>query len=59
MKELIENIEAHISVLQKEMDAFENCGNKAAGLRARKTSFALEKLFKEFRKRSIAESKSK
>lgn len=28
-------------------------GNKAAGVRARKNSIALEKLFKEFRKLSV------
>lgn len=32
-------------------------GNKAAGTRARKTSLAIEKALKEFRKVSIEESK--
>ncbi|MCQ2351577.1 MAG: histone H1 [Paludibacteraceae bacterium] len=32
-------------------------GNKAAGSRARKASLELEKLFKEFRKKSIAAAK--
>ncbi len=32
-------------------------GNKAAGMRARKTSLELEKVLKEFRKVSLEESK--
>ena len=39
-----------------ENEKFES-GNKSAGTRARKSSLALEKLLKEFRKVSIAESK--
>lgn len=39
-------------------DAEKNvAGNKAAGVRARKASLELEKLLKEFRKVSVAESK--
>ncbi len=52
MKELIDNINAHIETFKAETAKFSD-GNKAAGVRARKATLALEKLFKEFRKESV------
>lgn len=56
MKALVEKINelcvAFAVDAQKNSD-----GNKAAGLRARKTSLELEKKLKEFRKVSVSESK--
>lgn len=53
MKELIDNINAHIETFKAESAKFAEEGNKSAGVRARKASLALEKLFKEFRKESV------
>ncbi len=57
MKELIENIQSTIESFQTDANLQLESGNKAAGTRARKSSLALEKLLKEFRKVSVAESK--
>ncbi|WP_159023640.1 histone H1 [Formosa sp. L2A11] len=57
MKELIENIKSTTEAFQVDADLQLESGNKAAGTRARKSSLALEKLLKEFRKVSVAESK--
>ena len=57
MKELIENIKTEFESFDNDAQAQLASGNKAAGTRARKSSLALEKLLKEFRKVSIAESK--
>ncbi|MGR7813698.1 histone H1 [Lacinutrix undariae] len=57
MKELVENIQATIESFQTDANLQVESGNKAAGTRARKSSLALEKLLKEFRKVSVAESK--
>ena len=57
MKELIENIQSSFESFQTDANTQLENGNKAAGTRARKSSLELEKLFKEFRKVSIAESK--
>tara|TARA_B100002049_G_scaffold214874_1_gene179956 strand:+ start:326 stop:502 length:177 start_codon:yes stop_codon:yes gene_type:complete len=57
MKELVENIQATFENLQTEANAQLETGNKSAGTRARKSSLELEKLLKEFRKVSVAESK--
>ena len=54
MKELILKIQSEYTKLNEDLDKYEQ-GNKTAGRRARKTSVELEKLFKEFRKRSINE----
>ena len=53
MKNLLENINNLIADFQKDAEN----GNKAAGTRARKTSLAIEKALKEFRKLSIEDSK--
>ena len=57
MKKLVENIQTTYEIFQKEATAQLEDGNKSAGTRARKSSLELEKLFKEFRKVSVAESK--
>ncbi|MFI2743647.1 histone H1 [Zhouia sp. PK063] len=57
MKELIENISETFESFQKDASAQLESGNKAAGTRARKSSLALEKLLKEFRKVSVEASK--
>jgi len=56
MKELVENIQTTFESFQSEAN-MQLDGNKSAGTRARKSSLELEKLLKEFRKVSIAESK--
>jgi hypothetical protein len=57
MKDLIENIQSTFKSFQTDANTQLNDGNKSAGTRARKSSLELEKLLKEFRKVSIAESK--
>ncbi|GGW89041.1 histone H1 [Salegentibacter sp. JZCK2] len=57
MKELVENIQTTFENFQTEANAQLETGNKSAGTRARKSSLELEKLLKEFRKVSVAESK--
>lgn len=53
MQELFDNIGAQLELFT--INAKENItkGNKAAGVRARKASIELEKLFKEYRKQSV------
>lgn len=55
MNKLVENIKEETQYFLQEIYKFDN-GNKAAGLRARKSSLKLEKLYKEFRKRSVHET---
>ncbi|MGI0105850.1 histone H1 [Salinimicrobium sp. WS361] len=57
MKDLIENIQSTFESFQTDANTQLQDGNKSAGTRARKSSLELEKLLKEFRKASIAESK--
>ncbi|UJH90663.1 histone H1 [Antarcticibacterium sp. 1MA-6-2] len=57
MKKIVENIQTTFESFQTEATAQLEDGNKSAGTRARKSSLELEKLLKEFRKVSIAESK--
>ncbi|WP_423819691.1 histone H1 [Salinimicrobium sp. TIG7-5_MAKvit] len=57
MKDLLENIQSTFESFQTDANTQLNDGNKSAGTRARKSSLELEKLLKEFRKVSIAESK--
>ncbi|MCM1296592.1 MAG: histone H1 [Muribaculaceae bacterium] len=52
MEELAKKIKETIEVFNTNLDANVS-GNKAAGLRARKASLELEKLFKEYRKLSV------
>ena len=57
MKELVDQIKAEYEVFAKNAEAQVEKGNKAAGARARKSSLAIEKLMKEFRKASIEAAK--
>ena len=57
MKELIEKINAEYEAFSKEAEQQIDKGNKAAGTRARKSALELSKLFKDFRKLSVEESK--
>ena len=57
MKALVDQIKAEYEVFAKNAEAQVEKGNKAAGARARKSSLALEKMMKEFRKASIEASK--
>lgn len=58
MKNLIENITKKMQDLNVQLNLFYG-GNKSAGKRARKATLELEKLFKEFRKRSVNETPGK
>ncbi len=57
MKNLIEKINAEFEAFSKESAQQVEKNNKAAGTRARKSALELSKLFKEFRKVSVEESK--
>lgn len=57
MKQLLENLNALFVEFSKDSALQLENGNKAAGTRARKSSLAIEKALKEFRKESIAASK--
>lgn len=57
MNELVKAIVAEYEVFAANAEAQAVKGNKAAGARARKSSLALEKLLKEFRKVSIESAK--
>ncbi|PWN57561.1 histone H1 [Chryseobacterium viscerum] len=57
MKEFIEKINAEFDLFLKDASQQSEKGNKAAGTRARKSALELSKLFKEFRKISVEESK--
>jgi hypothetical protein len=57
MKELIEKINAEFEAFSNEANQQSEKGNKAAGARARKSALELSKLFKDFRKVSVEESK--
>lgn len=56
MKELIESIKALHDDLNTNMELSLN-GNKAAGVRARKNTLELERLYKQYRKESIEAAK--
>lgn len=57
MKNLVENLNQLFADFSKDAASQLESGNKAAGTRARKTSLAIEKALKEFRKVSIGEAK--
>ncbi len=57
MNELIEKIKELSAALLTDAELQAVKGNKAAGTRARKASLDLEKVLKEFRKKSLEESK--
>lgn len=57
MKELFGNIQSKMAELTKDMERNVQEGNKAAGVRARRTTLELEKMFKQYRKESIEAAK--
>jgi len=57
MKAILENIISEMETLKADANSQIESGNKAAGTRARKSSLAIEKLMKEFRKASLEDSK--
>jgi len=59
MKELIQQISNLGDAFLKDANAQLDKGNKAAGLRARRTSLELDPLLKRFRKLSLEASNNK
>ncbi|MBO7291621.1 MAG: histone H1 [Bacteroidaceae bacterium] len=57
MVTLVEKIKQEWAAFEANANAVVEKGNKAAGVRARKSSLELEKLFKEFRKASVEAGK--
>ncbi|HUH36122.1 MAG TPA: hypothetical protein VL022_09845 [Moheibacter sp.] len=57
MKNLVDQIHSEFENFKTESAAQIEKGNKAAGTRARKSALELSKMFKEFRKVSVEESK--
>ncbi len=57
MEELMAKINASIEAFKADANLQVEKGNKAAGTRARKASLELEKMLKEFRKKSIEAAK--
>jgi hypothetical protein len=53
MKSTVKTIEELFTSFMVDANAQIEKGNKAAGLRARKASLEMEKLLKEFRKKSL------
>ncbi|TCN67645.1 histone H1 [Acetobacteroides hydrogenigenes] len=57
MQELLNQIKEQIALYSENAEAYSTKNSKAAGARARKATLELTKLFKEFRKLSIEDSK--
>ena len=57
MKNLLEQLNAEFEAFNSDAQLQIEKENKSAGTRARKSSLALEKLLKEFRKLSLEASK--
>ncbi len=57
MKQLTDNLNELFAEFAKDAASQVESRNKAAGTRARKTSLAIEKALKEFRKVSVEASK--
>ncbi|PIF30170.1 histone H1-like protein Hc1 [Flavobacterium sp. 9] len=57
MKGLLAKISAKIDTFVTDSELHLEKGNKSAGIRARKASLELSKLFKDYRKASVEESK--
>ncbi|MDR1222152.1 MAG: histone H1 [Tannerella sp.] len=53
MKNLVKQIEESFGAFAEDANAQIEKGNKAAGTRARKASVEIEKMLKEFRKKSL------
>ena len=57
MKEILDQLVTEFEAFQNDAQQQIEKENKAAGTRARKSSLAIEKLMKEFRKASLEVSK--
>ncbi|MDH6535696.1 histone H1 [Parabacteroides sp. 52] len=57
MENLVGKIKESFDAFEKDAALQVEKGNKAAGTRARKASLELEKMLKEFRKKSLDHSK--
>jgi len=57
MKNLVKQIEDSFNAYMEDANAQIEKGNKAAGTRARKASLELEKMLKDFRKKSLEAAK--
>ena len=57
MKEILDQLVTEFEAFQNDAQQQIEKENKAAGTRARKSSLAIEKLMKEFRKTSLEASK--
>jgi len=57
MKEILDQLQNEFEALKSDAQQQIEKENKAAGTRARKSSLAIEKLMKEFRKASLDASK--
>ena len=57
MKEILDQLVTEFEAFQNDAQQQIEKDNKAAGTRARKSSLAIEKLMKEFRKASLEASK--
>ncbi|WP_320053330.1 histone H1 [uncultured Acetobacteroides sp.] len=57
MQELLNQIKEQIALYNENVEAYSSKNSKAAAARARKATLELTKLFKEFRKLSIDDSK--
>jgi hypothetical protein len=57
MENLVKQIEATFNAFSQDANAQIEKGNKAAGTRARKASLEMEKMLKEFRKKSLETAK--
>ncbi|MCL2650782.1 MAG: histone H1 [Candidatus Azobacteroides sp.] len=57
MENLVSKIKENFEAFKTDVSLQIEKGNKAAGTRARKASLELEKMLKEFRKKSLEHSK--
>lgn len=57
MEKLVKQIESSFNAFLEDANAQIEKGNKAAGTRARKASLEMEKMLKDFRKKSLEASK--
>jgi hypothetical protein len=57
MKNLVKKIEESFSAFKEDASSQIEKGNKAAGTRARKASLEMEKMLKDFRKKSLDAAK--
>jgi len=57
MEKLVKQLEVSFTAFIEDANAQITKGNKAAGTRARKASLEMEKMLKEFRKKSLDAAK--